>query len=197
MKNLKFYIIIAVLIVIIIFIAKCSKNNNISNGKISLTQTELDNLIKLSSKVEIVVKDTTIYKDKIILKDKPIPVPYAVNDSVNFYIDHIKNGDIDIIINDSIRGKLLKRDFTYTPIIKMQTIETTKYIPTIVPIELANKYKISLGIVGSYNRKSKTPLIGGEIGFITKKDFSINYQIQSNFSNTEIHSIKLTKNLKF
>ncbi len=197
-KNIIFTTLVSIaLIAPVIFVCKCNHKTETPEANISLTQSQLDSIIKKAATVDIQYKDTIIYKDKIVINDRPVPYSKKIDDSTRYYTDHFVNGDIDITINDSIKGTLIKRNISYIPIEKRKEITVSKNIPLIVPVPTPEKYKLSVGAIVGYDFNNKDPTFGIDLGIINKKDIGIYYMYQTDFLNQKIHSIKITKNFKF
>ena len=178
---------------------KSSKKENQDSDKVTISRSILTNLINHASDVKIVTRDTIIYKDRIVVKDHNIPIPAKLNDSTRIYTDHIKNSEIDITLTDSIQGTLLRRSFSYIPIVKLQKIEVTKTIPQLIDIEPpvpVPKLQLQLAMLAT-TQDFKSGLIGAEIGLINKNKIGLHYLYQTNFNNIKFHSIKISKTFNF
>lgn len=178
---------------------KNKKTTNQDSEKVTISKTDLTNLLKQASDVKIVTHDTIIYKDKIVIRDHNIPTPVLANDSTRIYTDHIKNSDIDITLTDSIHGTLLNRSFNYIPIVKIEKIEITKTIPQIITVEPPTpipKAKLQLAMLAT-TQNFKTNLLGAEIGFINKNNLGIHYQYQTDLKDIKFHTLKISKTFNF
>jgi len=190
-------------VLLISFLLKQCKEPNTSKSidseKITVSKAVLTKLIEDASNVEIERHDSIIYKDKIVIHDHNIPVPFIGKDSVRFYIDHIKNSDIDVTINDSVQGTLLKRSFSYIPIIRTERIEITKTVPQLITVDAPSpvpKTKLQIALIGTY-QGSRSALMGAEIGIINKKNTGFHYQFQTDFAGQKFHSLKISKTFNF
>jgi hypothetical protein len=200
-KYLFIFTAIAIIVLLIVGFQWCknSKTTNQDSEKVTISKTELTNLLKQASDVKIVTHDTIIFKDKIVIRDHNIPIPVLAKDSTRIYTDHIKNSDIDITLTDSIHGTLLNRSFTYIPIVKIEKIEITKTIPQIISVEPPTpipKSKLQLAMLIT-TQQFKTNLLGAEIGFINKNNLGIHYQYQTDLKDIKYHTIKLSKTFNF
>lgn len=192
---------LAIISLIVMVVAMCTskKGKSTDSDKVTISRSILTNLINQASDVKIVTRDTIIYKDRIVVKDHNVPIPAKLNDSTRIYTDHIKNSEIDITLTDSIQGTLLRRSFSYIPIVKLQKIEVTKTIPQLIDIEPpapVPKLQLQLAMLAT-TQDFKSGLIGAEIGLINKNKIGLHYLYQTNFNNIKFHSIKISKTFNF
>ena len=182
-------------IIVILFACEKSKPPVYAADKVTISKQTLDQLIKTAGDVKVERHDSIVYKDKIVIRDHNLPVPVLVSDSVRLYSDHIINSDIDITINDSVQGTLLKRSFNYIPIVKIERVEITKTIPQLITAEAPEpvpKAKLQIALIGTY-QGVRSALMGAEIGFINTKNIGFHYVLQTDFNQQKFHSIKISK----
>lgn len=194
---LSFMLIISIIIVLL---SRCNRDTTKSEPTqmVSITAEKLNQLIKQASTVKVERHDTIIYRDKIVVASHPIPISVIAPDSVRYYTDHILNSDINITIQDSVRGILLNRSYTYVPIIRQERVEITKTIPELVTVDAPKpvpKYKLQLALIGTYQNR-QTALMGAEIGVVNKQNIGLHYQIQAT-TNQQWHSLKISKTFNF
>jgi hypothetical protein len=186
----------SVFIFLLVTVDRCynASKSVTTSEKVTISKSTLDQLIKTVER-----QDSIIYKDKIVIRDHNLPVPELISDSVRFYSDHIVNADIDITINDSVQGTLIKRSFNYIPIVKVERIEITKTVPQLITVDgpaPIPKNKMQIALIGTYQGSLKA-LMGAEIGFINKKNVGFHYQFQTDFTGQKFHSIKFSKTFNF
>ena len=171
-------ILLTIAIIIIAILARCVRDTTTKSEPtqtVSITAEKLNQLIKQASTVKVERHDTIIYRDKIVVADHPIPISVIAPDSVRYYTDHILNSDINITIQDSVRGMLLNRTYTYVPIIRQERVEITKTIPELVTVDAPKpvpKYKLQLALIGTYQNR-QTALMGAEIGVVNKQNIGL------------------------
>jgi hypothetical protein len=191
----------SVFIFLLVTVDRCynASKSVTTSEKVTISKATLDQLIKTAGDVKVERQDSIIYKDKIVIRDHNLPVPELISDSVRFYSDHIVNADIDITINDSVQGTLIKRSFNYIPIVKVERIEITKTVPQLITVDgpaPIPKNKMQIALIGTYQGSLKA-LMGAEIGFINKKNVGFHYQFQTDFTGQKFHSIKFSKTFNF
>lgn len=191
---------LAIITIIAMIIGMCQRESTeTTEDKVTVSKAILTKLIETASNVKVERHDSIIYKDKIVIQDHNIPAPVIGKDSVRFYTDHIKNSDLDITINDSVRGTLLNRSFNYIPIIRTERIEVTKTVPQLITVDGPSpvpKTQMQIALIGTY-QGSYSALMGAEIGIINKKSYGIHYQFQTNFTSQKFHSLKISKTFNF
>ncbi len=173
------------------------KKESISVGKVLINKSELDSMKNVSARIDTVTKDSIVYLDKIVFKDHSIPYPAYNRGNIAFYSDSLINDTINLIINDTIEGKLRNRVIQYRPRERVKTIEVTKYIPKVVTVQNEIEVKRAMlygGLEIGGNRDTFIP--GVEVGVITKSNNIYSLQYQTNFSKS-FFSVGIKKIITF
>ena len=158
-----------------------------------------DSILAVADMKPEIIRDTIFIKGKTIYITTPLPEPVidSSDKALTTYQDSIVNDEIDVHYDFKVQGKLISRDWSYTPIIKEITIETIKYVPKLVEVptivKTAQNGLYGYGVAGG---NKAAFLFGGGLDLITKKETMIGYQYQR-FGDENFHSIKLGVKIKF
>ena len=162
-------------------------------GMIVVNKSYLDSLENL--KPDTIVRDSIVVKDTIIYRTKPIPVPTPTEDVGIFaYTDSVIHKEkLIAVIQDTIQGTLLSRQFTYFESIIYRYINTP--YPVIVEkpkyIEKPNPFSAYIGIFGMGNSVSFLP--GIQAGIINRNNDMLGVFYASNFDNEKYIGLSYAK----
>lgn len=154
-------------------------------GNVIVSQTFLDSLeIVAGLPPDTVLKEIIIYQDKPVDIKVEVPVPTEEGE-LNHYSDSLVNDKINIWNDIWVRGTIEKWEHKYNPVIKEITKEI--YISKPVPV----KYEVEVPQKGLYITTGigygfKSPLLSGEILYLTKKNKFIGVQTLVGKDNTAI-----------
>lgn len=189
-----FLLLLIVAVLYILWLRECKRQPKCPpEGMVMIEQHAWDSIKALANKPAIVHIDTipgpTVYVPTT--PDNPLPDPKPEpKDSTNTYSDSLIKKDIHVHYDFKVKGTLLDRSWTYTPI----TIKETDSIPYPVYIK-GDPYEVKISqrglyIYGSAGGNDKSFLFGGGLDYITKKETELGYLYQR-FGNDNFHSVKI------
>lgn len=193
-----FLLLLIIAALYILYLRECKRPDPCPGpGYILLSQSTWDSIQALANKPAkrdtIYIKGEPVYVPTTPDNPNPQPEPEPQDNTINNYSDTLIKKDINVIYNYRIKGSLLNRSWSYTPIIT----RITDSIP--YPVIIKEPYPVKtpvngLFLYGSTGGNSSAFIFGGGLDFITKKQTEIGYQYQR-FGNENFHSIKLGINL--
>jgi hypothetical protein len=163
-------------------------------GQVLLSQNAWDSIKALANKPPVVTIDTLWIKNPTIIPSQP-PLPQPKPDvqdiTINNYTDSLVKRDINVHYDFKVRGTLLNRIWSYSPIIREIRKDSIIYVPKLVEVEKPVKTPQN-GFYGNivFGGNKSSFLFGGGLDFITKKNTEIGYMYQR-FGNDNFHSIRL------
>ena len=184
----------------IIFLRECKSPPPCpAKDEVLIRQTTWDSILMVANKPPQIRIDT-VWKTRPTVTPNPqpdIPKPVVIDEGTDIgdliygYSDTLKNKEIDVWVNYSIRGELVDREWHYNPITTEISVDSIIYKP--YPVEVENPVKTpqkGFYVYSTAGGNKTAFLFGGGLDYITKKQTMLGYQYQR-FGNENIHSIKL------
>jgi hypothetical protein len=175
----------------ILFLRECKTTKPIVPDEIIIKKAVWDSIQGIANKPPIIRADTAqTTGSKTYAQARPLPKPIAnKNTTINTYKDSLINPEINVWLNDKVKGVLLDRKWEYKPIVKQITIEKIVFVPQIVDnfVSIPKNGIFVYGVMGG-NKNMFFP--GAGLDFITKKNTIIG-GVYQRYGNDNIFSIKL------
>jgi len=197
LRNIQLPIVaIIILFIVLIFTRECGNRDCIlPNGKILVNKSFMDSLQKIATTPPDTIIKTSYIKGDVVYVEKKVPVPVAVDTSINIYLDSLIRKDISVWAEITAKGIITKWDWRYQSTIIKDSVTITIYKPKPV------KYEVSISKSGVYaslgvGGNESAFILSGELDLITSRDklYGVQYM---RFSEQNYYLFRLGTKIKF